>query len=84
MHTEFSPPNEWRDDAACKDSDIDFFPTGPYDSPERRQSEMEALTVCASCPVRRECRAWAMGAPEIYGVWGGLTEQERRAVVGVG
>ncbi|MFH8533400.1 WhiB family transcriptional regulator [Streptomyces tendae] len=40
----------------------------------------EAKAVCGRCPLERECREWAVGAGESAGVWGGLTDEERRAL----
>ncbi|MEU2156800.1 WhiB family transcriptional regulator [Streptomyces sp. NPDC019396] len=69
----------WRHDAACLDEDPDlFFPIG-NSGPALFQAE-EAKTVCRACPVREECLAWAMEYGQDSGVWGGLTEDERRAL----
>ncbi|MFD7612012.1 WhiB family transcriptional regulator [Streptomyces sp. NPDC059828] len=69
----------WRHDAACLDEDPDlFFPIG-NSGPALLQAE-EAKTVCRGCPVREECLAWAMEYGQDSGVWGGLTEDERRAL----
>lgn len=42
----------------------------------------EAVATCLVCPVLAECRAYAMAADERHGVWGGLTEGERRELAG--
>jgi WhiB family redox-sensing transcriptional regulator len=39
-----------------------------------------AKTVCAACPVIQQCRQHALAVREPYGVWGGLTEDERNAI----
>lgn len=73
----------WQLRAACRtlDSSIFFHPPGErgraHDGRERR-----AKRVCASCPVREACLAHALRAHERYGVWGGLTEDERLDLVG--
>ncbi len=64
--------SDWRDDAACRDADIDLF----FAHDDARIHE--ALTVCSRCPVRQECLEHALATGERYGVWGGTTEQERR------
>ncbi len=70
----------WRDRAACLDADPDlFFPVGTT-GPALRQVA-EAKAICQACPVREPCLAWALGQG-ILGVWGGTTEDERRAIRG--
>lgn len=74
---------EWRQDAAClQHPAIIFF--GMEDSEpasERRAREESAKTICRSCAVRHECLDYALHAREPYGIWGGLTELERRSRV---
>jgi len=48
--------------------------------PERGTSASYAQRVCASCPVRQLCLDWALDNDERFGVWGGLTEHERRRI----
>lgn len=69
----------WRDHAACKDSHPGlFFPIG---STGDALGEIEAAkAVCRSCPVRRECLAFAVETNQDSGVWGGMSEDERRAL----
>ena len=47
----------------------------------RKKREAEAKAICARCPARDACLAYALDAGEAYGVWGGLTEDERRAML---
>ena len=62
----------WRVEAACRDLDVDlFFPTTEDEADE-------AKAVCASCPVRQACLDYAIQTRQDDGVWGGLTESERR------
>ncbi|WP_103528961.1 WhiB family transcriptional regulator [Streptomyces sp. SM12] len=69
---------DWRDQAACLPEDPElFFPVGES-GPARLQVE-EAKSVCSRCPVKEQCLEWAMNWP-VEGVWGGLTEEERRAM----
>src|SRR5690606_19682515 len=73
------PADDWRDLAACRDEDPElFFPIGTS-GPALLQVE-QAKAVCRRCPVAAECLTWALGHPEEYGIWGGLTEGERRAL----
>jgi WhiB family transcriptional regulator, redox-sensing transcriptional regulator len=72
----------WRDDAACRDADPElFFPIGPA-GPALRQID-EAKRICRACPARTQCLAWALDQEVTDGVWGGTTEDERRAIGGL-
>jgi WhiB family redox-sensing transcriptional regulator len=62
----------WRERAACCGSDLDVF------FPERGESAGPARQVCAACPVREPCLEYALSNRITHGVWGGLTERERR------
>ncbi|SEN89148.1 WhiB family transcriptional regulator [Actinacidiphila rubida] len=69
----------WRLRAACRDQDPDvFFPIGSSGMSLVQIAEAKAL--CGRCPVAQECLAWAVGAGRVEGVWGGTTENERRAL----
>jgi WhiB family redox-sensing transcriptional regulator len=67
-----SPPDFWQDRAACFGVDPDLF------FPISEEEAGPALAFCNACPIRQECLAWALKNGERYGVWGGLTEQQRR------
>ncbi|MEE1741194.1 WhiB family transcriptional regulator [Streptomyces sp. BE147] len=71
---------DWRLEAHCLDADPDlFFPIGT-NGPAVVQIE-EARAVCQrGCPVRAQCLQWAMENGQDHGVWGGLSEDERRAL----
>lgn len=70
---------DWRHRAACRDEDPElFFPIGTS-GPALLQVD-EAKAVCRHCDVREDCLAWAMQTGQDAGVWGGLTEDERRAL----
>lgn len=64
---------DWRRDAACRSVDTALFFPG---SATARQTK-QAKRICAACPVRDECLTYALTAPEKYGIWGGLTADER-------
>jgi WhiB family redox-sensing transcriptional regulator len=69
--------SEWRDQAACREVDPElFFPIGH--GPAAQAQIVDAKAVCARCPVVQECLAWALETGQDAGVWGGLTEEERR------
>ncbi|MGW4027277.1 WhiB family transcriptional regulator [Streptomyces sp. NPDC005009] len=64
----------WHEDAACRSADPDeMF------ADSARQNR--AKQVCAGCPVRTECLAEALDSRVEWGVWGGMTERERRALL---
>jgi len=72
---------DWREHAVCRGEDPDlFFPFG-YTGPALTQIE-EAKAVCRRCPVTSECLSSALESGEGAGVWGGLSEDERRALKG--
>jgi WhiB family redox-sensing transcriptional regulator len=58
-----------------------FHPDGER-GPRRKARENAAKTVCGTCPVIAQCRAHALSVQEPYGIWGGLTEEERFAIIG--
>jgi WhiB family redox-sensing transcriptional regulator len=62
----------WQDRARCRDYDPEVF------FPEKGGSSREAKRICAECPVRIECLNYALRRDERYGVWGGMSERERR------
>ncbi len=70
----------WRRNAACNGTHTDlFFPVGEVGEEPVRQAE-EAKVVCFACPVREECLAYALATDQPFGIWGGTTEAERRAI----
>ena len=69
----------WREHAACRHEDPDlFFPIGTT-GPALVQQE-QAKAVCRRCPVREQCLEWALDTGQTIGVWGGTSENERRAL----
>jgi WhiB family redox-sensing transcriptional regulator len=70
---------DWRHRAACRDEDPElFFPIGNT-GPALLQID-QAKAVCRRCPVAEPCIAWALETGQDSGVWGGLSEDERRAL----
>jgi WhiB family transcriptional regulator, redox-sensing transcriptional regulator len=66
----------WRSAAACRSCDPDlFFPVSS--SGLSLEQVAEAKAICARCPVRPQCLAFALRARQAHGVWGGTSEQER-------
>lgn len=69
---------EWMADAVCAGTDAEaFFPTEGTRDYER--AAVKAM--CSSCPVRTACLEYALDNREQWGVWGGLTEHERRPLL---
>lgn len=70
---------EWVHRAKCKDEDPElFFPVGTT-GPAAAQID-EAKAICTQCAVRVECLDWALATGQDAGVWGGMSEEERRAL----
>jgi WhiB family transcriptional regulator, redox-sensing transcriptional regulator len=69
-----TPPAMWQERAACFGIEPDTF------FPVTEEEAGPALTYCGSCRIREECLAWALKNGERYGVWGGMTEQQRRRI----
>jgi WhiB family transcriptional regulator, redox-sensing transcriptional regulator len=67
----------WRRRAACRGEEPElFFPVGSA-GPAALAQIAEAKKICARCPVRQACLVFAMATGQEYGIWGGLTEDER-------
>ncbi|WP_207555852.1 WhiB family transcriptional regulator [Intrasporangium flavum] len=64
---------DWMHDGACRGTDD---PDAFY--PKRDRDAGDAVRMCQPCPVRQTCLEWALKHREEFGVWGGLTEDERR------
>ena len=65
----------WEDSAACRGADVELFFSIEEDD------QRQALEYCRVCPVRQECLQTAIERREIYGIWGGMLEVERRQLV---
>ncbi|MGH2760720.1 MAG: WhiB family transcriptional regulator [Actinomycetota bacterium] len=71
---------DWMLAAACRGhTDLFFAPDESESRAERRRREANAKTVCNACEVRVDCLKEALEQEERFGIWGGLTERERRA-----
>ena len=70
---------DWVHRARCRDEDPElFFPIGTT-GPAAVQTE-RAKAICLQCEVRLQCLEWAMATGQDAGVWGGMSEEERRAL----
>jgi WhiB family redox-sensing transcriptional regulator len=73
----------WWADAACRGQDASVFFAPAYfeKRAEKLAREAVAKAICARCPVRVPCLEYALRSRDPHGVWGGLNEMERRAVL---
>lgn len=72
-------PDAWRDHALCRDSSPElFFPVG--NTGVALDSIAHAKAVCGQCSVTGECLEFALDTHQDSGVWGGLSEEERRVI----
>ncbi|MGW2933977.1 WhiB family transcriptional regulator [Streptomyces sp. NPDC001156] len=72
------PAADWRTFAACRKEDPDlFFPVGS----DSRGRVGAAQAVCHGCPVQQPCGQWALETRQQWGVWGGLSENQRRQIL---
>jgi len=69
---ELIPADQWQDRALCAQTDPEAF------FPEKGGSTREAKKICLGCEVRHECLDYALAHDERFGIWGGLSERERR------
>lgn len=65
----------WTDQAACRGADIELFFSLEEDDQQR------ALEHCRICPVQEECLRYAIEQREMYGIWGGMVESDRRSII---
>lgn len=72
---------DWQLQGACRgeNPDIFFHPEGER-GPARAARERAAKAICAACPVIAQCAAHALSVREPYGIWGGLSEDEREEI----
>jgi WhiB family redox-sensing transcriptional regulator len=68
--------------AACRGRDTSMFYHPENErGPSRERRERDAKKICSECPVIANCRRWALTAREPYGVWGGLSVEERELLL---
>lgn len=70
---------DWQDKAACKGTDVELFFL-PHNSrgDDKRRRLAAAKAICSGCVVRAECLEYAVRTEQPFGVWGGLSEEERQ------
>ncbi|MFE5706507.1 WhiB family transcriptional regulator [Rhodococcus koreensis] len=78
-HQVLSGPEGWRDSAACRGLEPSmFFSPDNERGTARGHRESRARQICQDCPVLTQCREHALTAGEQYGIWGGMTENDRK------
>lgn len=72
----------WQEQAECRDKDTEIFYL-PFNSrmADKRKRIAEAKKICFSCSVREQCLQYSLENQEPYGVWGGVSEDERRVLL---
>jgi WhiB family redox-sensing transcriptional regulator len=68
-------PPAWTEQALCAQIDLEAF------FPEKGGSTRAAKRICAECPVKTPCLRYALDHAERFGIWGGVTERERRRML---
>lgn len=73
----------WQEEAACRGplGAVFFPPPTTERKREKLARETKAKNICLACPVLSDCREYAIAIREPHGVWGGLSEKERRALL---
>ncbi len=77
------PDRSWQSAALCRGnhSYLFFPPSNVERKDERERREEKAKAICLVCPVKGQCLDFALAIKEPYGIWGGLTESDRRSVL---
>ncbi|MDH4118864.1 MAG: WhiB family transcriptional regulator [Acidimicrobiia bacterium] len=75
--------DEWQAQALCRGNHAHlFFPPSTFErKDERERREMRAKAICNVCPVMGDCKMYATAIREPFGIWGGMTEADRKQVV---
>jgi len=72
---------EWQRFATCRTSDTSIFYSHDGERGQARAHRVQAAkAICRRCPVLMQCRTHALATAEVHGIWGGLTEIERRGI----
>jgi WhiB family transcriptional regulator, redox-sensing transcriptional regulator len=69
----------WQSRGLCRDGSHDpnlWYP----ENPQAQYKSLVAIEICYECPVIAQCREWALTKREVYGVWGGLSENDRSCI----
>jgi hypothetical protein len=77
---DLEPRPAWHRQAACKGATDLFFPNIWINNRAMLKAIREAKVVCLRCPVIKECGEWAIANHEDHGVWGGMSERQRKEI----
>lgn len=66
----------WQRRGLCRGGNTEIF----YPEDDHEQQALKAIAICLNCPVMMRCRQWALDTHEEHGVWGGLSEGDRKAI----
>lgn len=82
VHVPTFRPVEWQEKAACKGMNLEgVFFNGSAAGDRDTELNLPGLAVCATCPVVEPCLNYAIATRPAFGIWGGKTTKERRALV---
>lgn len=75
--------DQWQQKAACRGPQAEvFFPPPSFERKnDKRERELRAKEICRTCAVRKACLEYAISIKEQHGIWGGLSEAERRPML---
>jgi WhiB family redox-sensing transcriptional regulator len=73
----------WQSRSACL-GQAEYFDDDDGNAVQRPWRENQAKAICAQCPVRPRCAAYALGEREPHGIWGGFSESQRRRLLSLG
>jgi WhiB family transcriptional regulator, redox-sensing transcriptional regulator len=75
-------PDDWQLKALCRGNHAHlFFPPSTFErKDDRERREARAKAICNVCPVLRDCSSYALSIREPFGIWGGMTEGDRKEV----
>ncbi len=75
---------DWQLEAACRGMGVENFYHPPAERRTTKQRRInQAKAICGGCPVLEQCRRHALSSLEPYGIWGGLSEEDRAALLGI-
>ena len=68
----------WMDQGLCKEVGSDYFFYEDMErGPEKERRIEQALAICSDCPVKKTCLKFALDTDQMYGIWGGTTQEQR-------
>jgi WhiB family transcriptional regulator, redox-sensing transcriptional regulator len=71
----------WADGAPCREKPALFYPDEAETRGAQYDATKQAKAICRRCPVLQDCARWALSRPEQFGIWGGMTPNDRTRVL---